>query len=42
MLEELPGSMDDIYEYMRNKEAQDSIKRAKEERLKKMKFGYSE
>lgn len=39
MLEELPGSMDSIYIYMRRKEQREAEKRAKEEKIRKMRFG---
>lgn len=39
MLEELPGSMDSIYIYMREKEKREAAKRAEEEKIRKMRFG---
>lgn len=39
MIEELPGSMDSLYIYMRKKEQQDAKKRAEQEKIRKMRFG---
>lgn len=39
MIEELPGSMDSIYIYMREKEKREAAKRAEEEKIRKMRFG---
>ena len=39
MLEELPGSMDSLYIYMRKKEQREAEKRAEEEKIRKMRFG---
>lgn len=39
MIEELPGSMDSIYNYMRKKEEREAAKRAEEERIRKLRFG---
>lgn len=39
MIEELPVSMDSIYIYMREKEKREAVKRAEEEKIRKMRFG---
>ena len=39
MIEELPGSMDSIYIYMRRKEAREAEKRAEQEKMRKLRFG---
>lgn len=38
MLDELPGSMDSIYNYMRQKEKREAEERARQERIRKMRF----
>lgn len=39
MIEELPGSMDSIYIYMRKKEKREAEKRAEQEKIRKMRYG---
>lgn len=39
MIEELPGSMDSIYIYMRKKEKREAEERAEQEKIRKMRFG---
>lgn len=39
MIEELPGSMDSIYIYMRKKEKREAEERAEQEKIRKMRYG---
>lgn len=39
MIEELPGSLDSIYIYMREKEKREAEKRAEQEKIRKMRYG---